>query len=347
MRKILYSLAFAAVLLVSCEEWEPIFTKYGDDPTFKPVEMTPNITIAELKALYQKEGDPVKIDEELIIGGQVVSEDRSGNIYKELYIQDASGAISIKMGQYSMYNDYKPGQWVYVKCSGLTLGSYSGMLQLGFMDPSGDYETAYLEEKNIIATHVFKGKLDTPVQPLEMKEADLVEALKEGSLKSDKFGRLVTLKGLKYNGKIFCLVYIDYDKDTKLASNRIFLSDQTYGVTTWAMTKNGFLAYLNAGNFDKATSSAPYYPDRASTSVADLKDVLVKNASAYSVSQYFIVGKTDVQIRTSGYARFADSQMDPRILTGEVTIDVTGILAIYNGDIQFTLIYENSISINE
>ena len=92
MRKILYSLAFAAVLLVSCEEWEPVFTKYGDDPTFKPVEMTPNITIAELKALYQKEGDPVKIDEELIIGGQVVSEDRSGNIYKELYIQDASGA---------------------------------------------------------------------------------------------------------------------------------------------------------------------------------------------------------------------------------------------------------------
>ena len=142
MRKILYSLAFAAVLLVSCEEWEPVFTKYEDEPTFKPVEMTPNITIAELKALYQKEGDPVKIDEELIIGGQVVSEDRSGNIYKELYIQDASGAISIKMGQYSMYNDYKPGQWVYVKCSGLTLGSYSGMLQLGFMDPSGDYETA-------------------------------------------------------------------------------------------------------------------------------------------------------------------------------------------------------------
>ena len=81
--------------------------------------------------------------------------------------------------------------------------------------------------------------------------------------------------------------------------------------------------------------------------MADLKDVLVKNASAYSVSQYFIVGKTDVQIRTSGYARFADSQMDPRILTGAVTIDVTGILAIYNGGIQFTLIDENSISINE
>ena len=39
--------------------------------------------------------------------------------------------------------------------------------------------------------------------------------------------------------------------------------------------------------------------------------------------------------------------MDPRILTGEVTIDVTGILAIYNGGIQFTLIDENSISINE
>jgi hypothetical protein len=61
------------------------------------------------------------------------------------------------------------------------------------------------------------------------------------------------------------------------------------------------------------------------------------------VSQYFKMGQTDVQIRTSGYARFADKELDPKILTGQYPISVTGILTNYQGSIQFTLIDEDSI----
>ena len=59
---------------------------------------------------------------------------------------------------------------------------------------------------------------------------------------------------------------------------------------------------------------------------------------AYSVSQYFKMGKTDVQVRSSGYARFADTEIPTEILSGAATVSFTGILTEYKGAAQFTLI---------
>ena len=88
MRKIFIAISIAALAaLASCSEWEPVFNKDYDDPGIaEPVEMTANCTIAELKTRYKTIGEPVKIDDDLIICGQVASEDRSGNIYKSLYM---------------------------------------------------------------------------------------------------------------------------------------------------------------------------------------------------------------------------------------------------------------------
>lgn len=49
------------------------------------------------------------------------------------------------------------------------------------------------------------------------------------------------------------------------------------------------------------------------------------------------MGSQTVQIRTSGYSRFADTQIDEAILGG-APINVKGILTIYQGKAQFTLI---------
>jgi hypothetical protein len=55
------------------------------------------------------------------------------------------------------------------------------------------------------------------------------------------------------------------------------------------------------------------------------------------------MGETIVQVRTSGYARFADKEIDKDVLSGETPISVTGILTNYQGSIQFTLIDEDSV----
>lgn len=315
--------AFASLaLLASCDEWEPVFTgNYGEADIYEPVTMTPNTTILELKKMYT-EGTPLTIEKDIIIGGQVISEDKSGNIYKSLYIQDATAGIELKLGKNGLYNDYKLGQWVYVKCSGLTLGAYNGMIQLGCEDPTNDYETSYMEAQYLIDTHVFRGEIGTPLTAKKVAETDLT--------KEKNLGCYVELDGLTYGNEIFLLVYIDPNKDTKDNDNRIFFSDKTWGVTTWAMSKQGFINYLESGVFDSGSTNT-------GRKVTDVKPILIKNASAYSVSQYFKMGSSDVQVRTSGYARFADTQIDPAILGG-AKVNMKGILSIYKGKAQFTLI---------
>ena len=316
--------AFASLaLLASCDEWEPVFTgNYGEADIYEPVTMTPNTTILELKKMYT-EGTPLTIEKDIIIGGQVISEDKSGNIYKSLYIQDATAGIELKLGKNGLYNDYKLGQWVYVKCSGLTLGAYNGMIQLGCEDPTNDYETSYMEAQYLIDTHVFRGEIGTPLTAKKVAETDLT--------KEENLGCYVELDGLTYGNEIFLLVYIDPNKDTKDNDNRIFFSDKTWGVTTWAMSKQGFINYLESGVFDSGSTNT-------GRKVTDVKPILIKNASAYSVSQYLKMGSSDVQVRTSGYARFADTQIDPAILSGNAKVNMKGILSIYKGQAQFTLI---------
>ena len=331
MRMIFYSIIVVLTTLVSCDEWEPVTTfKYGEPAEFTPVNMVSNTTIAELKAMYTT--GALKIDKDIVIKGQVISSDLSGNVYRSVYIQDETGAIEVKLGKTGLYNDYKLGQWIYVKCSGLTLGSYEGMLQLGYTDPTGEYETAYIDVQYIIDTHVFRGALDTPLQPKVLTESQILD--------KQYFCEYVTLKGLKYgskankSGEIFCLIYVDANLDKKANSNRIFLSDKSYGVTTWAMSKQGYLSYLNAGNFDSAATADGV----RKISDKDFKNVLVKNASSQTVSQYFVMGSTDVQIRTSGYAKFADTAIDPSVISGASSVNITGILTNYRGAAQFTLI---------
>lgn len=331
MNKIFNIIGAAAVslaALASCDEWEPVFTgDYGKADVYTPVTLTPNTTILDLKNMYK--GAPVTISDDIVIGGQVISEDRSGNVYKSLYIQDETGGIELKIGKNGLYNDYKLGQWVYVKCSGLTLGAYNGMVQLGWESNDSKYETSYIEVQYIIDTHIFRGEIGTPVAAKKVVEADL--------LKEENVGCYVELDGLTYSDKIFLLVYIDPNKDTSDNDNRIFFSDKSWGVTTWAMSKQGFLNYLNSGAFDEGKTNT-------GRKVTDLKKELTKNASAYTISQYFKMGSADVQIRTSGYSKFADTQIDQKILGG-AKINVKGILTTYKNQAQFTLIDLDGVEI--
>ena len=68
-------------------------------------------------------------------------------------------------------------------------------------------------------------------------------------------------------------------------------------------------------------------------------------ATANYVSHYFLMGKTDVQVRSSGYSKFADEELDERIRTGGAACDITGILSIYSGSAQLSLVDEPAVSV--
>lgn len=379
MKKILF---FAAALLAvnACqslkEEFQPVFTgKYENPAVVQPVEMTPTHTIGELSAMYQT-GHPWTIDQNIVISGIVSTTDRYGNFYKSFYIQDETGGMEIKLGKNGLYNDFLPGQRVYVDCRDLELGMYgyksgsgNGMVQIGFKDPSGEYETSYLESSLLINTHVFKGKVKGEVEPIVIDAADLPKA-SDTQNTNHYIGKLVTIKNLYYSyvdytydkagelNEAFALLYLDSNKDKKASSNRIFVSGENTGITTWAMSKEKMDSYLQSGIWDNVSigNANDYnygkvgdYKDKIDPISGDPYDGIERNA--YSVSQYFSTAQggngTCVQIRTSGYCRFADTEIDPAVLAGEKSINVTGILTLYQGKIQVTVNNITDIVYNE
>ena len=322
MRKLFASCLLLA-LLASCQEWDPVFTgDYGEASEREPVMAMVNTTIAQLKQLYVDNGNKaVEITTHVVIGGQVISSDRSGNIYRDLYIQDETGAICVKIGKSSLYSDYHLGQWVYVDCIGLTVGSYRGMPQLGIEDETGEYDTAYIDAQYLLDTHVFRGRDAEAPAPRVLTAADVTKALADGGFKNNAWGSYVTLKGLTYGNQIFGILYAGDGND-----NRIFLRDGNYGVTTWAMSKAKLLEHIAAGSFNGLSTQGGRKLE------GEVLDALIANASPVTMSQYFNFENVQLQVRTSGYSKFADSEVPTSV------IDITGILTLYDDSAQFTLI---------
>ena len=373
----------ALLALASCglkEEFQPVFTgkypapepeRYWSDEDFGRIT-----SIADLVSGYTI-GQP-KVLTNTVIKGVVTTTDRPGNFYKSFYIQDETGGIEIKVGKNGLYNDYLLGQTVYVDCEDLTLGMYGyksgnyggmGMAQLGFSDPSGSYETSYMEIPLLIDAHVLRGNPSElhPVTPAVITSASQLPDPKTATQATNKLiGSMVTLKGLTYGSEVFCLLYLDSNQDKKSYTNRVFLSssnssDPTCGITTWAMSKEKMTEYLYSGIWDecKVGSGNTYAEDEEGKTLTvgsyrgenGLYDASINGfngieRTAYSVSQYFKLGSTDIQIRTSGFCKFCDVEIDPEVLSGRATIDVTGVLTLYQGSFQLVVNNIDDITVN-
>ena len=265
MKRIYTIILAMAALLAGCEEFQPVFTGKYEDPEnqkiYTDADFGKFMTIAQVKDMYKENGSkPYKVERNCVIKGQVTTSDQVGNLYKSLYIQDETAGIEIKIGKNGLYNEYKLGQWLYVDCSGLTIGDYNGMVNIGYDDPTHQYETSYLEHAYIIDNHIFKGEYSDPVKPVVVTEADLH--------KKENLGRLVTIENLKYDNHVFILAYVDPNGDRKdYTNNGIFIDEEgpdNYGVTTWACSETKWKEYLNAGNFDSV--------EVAGTTVGGLKN---------------------------------------------------------------------------
>lgn len=88
-----------------------------------------NITIADLIKKYGKI-NYIDIDTALYIEGVVVGNDVSGNIYKKIYLQDATAGIDIEIEMLSNCHKYPVGQRLVISLKGLAMGLYGGQPQI-------------------------------------------------------------------------------------------------------------------------------------------------------------------------------------------------------------------------
>lgn len=119
----------SAALMSSCSD------NFDTPPFVVPqASRTANITIADFKAKYwQDEVNYIKdITDDDVIAGRVISSDASGNIYKSLVIQDATGAIAVSLNGNNLSNTYRIGQEVVISMKDIWVGKYNSLQQIGY-----------------------------------------------------------------------------------------------------------------------------------------------------------------------------------------------------------------------
>lgn len=183
-------LKYAAVLLASAALTAGC-QKFEEPEPFVPAEMEATMTLAEFKALYT--GFPMEItDGSIVLEGKVISTDRSGNVYRSLYIEDATAGLEVKIGRTGLYNDYKEGQTIYVKPKYLCIGAYGESVQLGAVSYEERYETAYIDAQALIDRTVFRGAYGEPLTPMDISSASQIS--------DANLCRLVRLRNASYQG---------------------------------------------------------------------------------------------------------------------------------------------------
>ena len=109
--------------------------------TAPTANLTANMTIAQFNQFFIDTFASTfgKINQDIILKGVVAGNDQSGNIYKNLYIEDTTGGLDIAINGSCLYTTFRVGQVVYVKCKDLYIGNYSGTPELGYVSGGAIY----------------------------------------------------------------------------------------------------------------------------------------------------------------------------------------------------------------
>ncbi|PCH78312.1 MAG: hypothetical protein COB98_00695 [Flavobacteriaceae bacterium] len=101
-----------------------------DGNSYSCIPPSVNATIQEVKDKYQ--GALLQLEDSLVFEAIVTANDKSGNAYKYIYVQDDSGGIKIKINQKNLYlRGFSVGQKIVVNTKDLYIHALSGELQLG------------------------------------------------------------------------------------------------------------------------------------------------------------------------------------------------------------------------
>lgn len=163
---------------VSCNK------KFDEPPAYVPPNITATMTIAELKAMHSF-GSYEAIETDDVIEGIVVANDSSGNFYKEIIIQDASGGLNVKMELFNLYTNFPIGRQVFIKLNGLYLGDYNNNIQLG---GSVDSEGSINEiASDLVDEFVIKGSFNNSVTPTVVSVSSLNDSYQNMLIQLENF----------------------------------------------------------------------------------------------------------------------------------------------------------------
>lgn len=118
----LFLVALGALLITACK-------KEFDSPPVPSIPEGSVLTVQELRDLFQ--GNEVRFDSSMSVYGVITADETSGNLFRNVYMQDHTGAINLRL---ATSGGVYQGDSIRVHLPGTVLSSYNGMLQLDSVD---------------------------------------------------------------------------------------------------------------------------------------------------------------------------------------------------------------------
>ena len=200
-RYMFLAIAITSMGLAACmdKDWEaPQFDEplYGNNSIMKE-EGDKVITIGELKEKYSSlisaSTDGVKeITDDWQLQVVVNGNDEGGNLYKQISVQDPTGAIIVGINGSNLYPYMPVGQQLLINLKGLHIGGYRKQAQIGALykgSSIGRMDTDVWEQHVRLLK---KGEIEAKVDTVDFDE------------NADKFilsGRIVKLSGVTISGE--------------------------------------------------------------------------------------------------------------------------------------------------
>ncbi len=182
----------AAIVIPACNK------KFDAPPAATDPNITPTHTIKQLKAMHgtlpTDQGRLDVITTDVIISGVVVADDKSGNLYKELYIQDATGGIALELDAAGLYGTYPVGRRLFINCKGLCVTDYNLLPQLGIKAIVSGAPSIQGIPSDLIKNYITGGSLNNPVVAKTVTPASLPTPV----LGDDNLATLIQLNNFEF-----------------------------------------------------------------------------------------------------------------------------------------------------
>jgi hypothetical protein len=160
-----------AALLTLCTTYSCVDQEFDVPPGMATQEEDiSTITLAELKQMHVVGDEALAIPEGTVVKGVVISDDTEGNFFQDLVIQDETAGIHIRSGLVGLSTLYPPGRLMYIDCSGLYLGDFNGLTQIGVQDAGSNVGRI---PEVLIPDHFIIGPKQELVTPTEKTLATL------------------------------------------------------------------------------------------------------------------------------------------------------------------------------
>ena len=168
-------------------------------------------TIKQVKEFYITGNHPVEIFSDIVVKGYVVSSDKTGNFYKEFYMQDApqnpDAGIKISLNLTKSYNKFNIGRQIYIRLKGLCIGetnSGDGIITIGGKVKLTDITEIENVSANQIPNHIYRTEITEEIIPKIIDFAAVNEA---------NIGTFVTLENVFFESELVGESYVDPTED--------------------------------------------------------------------------------------------------------------------------------------